>query len=60
MVVQNKNDPWTEMGMVQDYYDALTVEKELKLLDIEKSRFAAYDKLGTHSADLLGWFDQHM
>lgn len=60
MVVQNKNDPWTQMGMVQDYYDALGGEKELKLLDIEKSRFAAYDYAGSRPQDLMGWFDQHM
>lgn len=60
MVVQNKNDPWTQMDMVGRYYDALTTEKELKLLDLEKSRFAAYDWVGTHAAELLAWFDQHM
>ncbi|MBD0864922.1 MAG: alpha/beta hydrolase [Rhodobacteraceae bacterium] len=60
LVVQNKNDPWTQMGMVKDYYDALTVPKELKLLDIEKSRFAVYDYIGTHPEKLMGWFDAHM
>jgi alpha-beta hydrolase superfamily lysophospholipase len=60
LVVQNQNDPWTQMGMVEDYYKALTVEKELKLLDIEKSRFAAYDYVGSHPQDLLGWFDKYM
>lgn len=60
LVVQNTNDPWTEMGMVQDYFDGLTVEKELKLLDLEKSRFAAYDYVGTHPEELMGWFDRHL
>ncbi len=60
MVVQNKNDPWTKMDMVQEYYDSLTVEKELKILDIEKSRFAAYDYVGREPASLFGWFDQQM
>ncbi|MEM9631496.1 MAG: alpha/beta fold hydrolase [Pseudomonadota bacterium] len=60
LVVQNSNDPWTEMGMVQDYYNALTVEKDLKLLDLEKSRFAAYDYIGSHPEDLMGWFDRYM
>ncbi len=60
MVVQNKNDPWTQMEMVKSYCEALTVEKELKLLDLEKSRFAAYDWVGTHPADVREWFDQHM
>ena len=60
LVVQNKNDPWTQMEMVEDYYNALTVEKELMLLDIEKSRFAAYDYVGSHPEELMGWFDAHM
>lgn len=60
MVVQNKNDPWTQMGMVEDYYNSLKVEKELKLLDIDKSRLAAYDYIGAHPEELMGWFDRHM
>ncbi len=60
LVVQNKNDPWTQMDMVRNYHDALTVEKELKMLDLEKSRFAAYDWVGTHPADVRTWFDRHM
>ncbi|MEX0319923.1 MAG: alpha/beta hydrolase [Ruegeria sp.] len=60
LVVQNKNDPWTQMSMVEDYYNALMVEKELKLLDIEKSRFAAYDYIGAHPEELMGWFDRYM
>ena len=60
MVVQNQNDPWTKMEMVKEYYDALTVEKELKMLDIEKSRFAAYNWVGTNSAEVRSWFDRFM
>ena len=59
-VVQNQNDPWTQMDMVQSYYDKLKGEKELKMLDIEKSRFAAYDYIGSHPESILDWFDQHM
>ncbi|MEM9840297.1 MAG: alpha/beta fold hydrolase [Pseudomonadota bacterium] len=60
LVVQNRNDPWTQMGMVQQYFDALTGPKDLKLLDLEKSRFAAYDYIGSHPEDVMGWFDTHM
>lgn len=60
LVVQNTNDPWTRMGMVKDYFNALTAEKELKLLDLEKSRFAAYDYVGSHPEDLMGWFGRFM
>ena len=60
LVVQNQNDPWTQMGMVEEYFEELTVEKELKLLDLEKSRFAAYDYVGAHPEKLMSWFDRHM
>lgn len=59
LVVQNQNDPWTQVDMVRSYYDRLVVAKELKMLDLEKSRFAAYDYLGSHPADIMGWFDSH-
>ncbi|MEG9884821.1 MAG: hypothetical protein V6Z86_09490 [Hyphomicrobiales bacterium] len=38
LIAPNKNNPWTGMSMVRDYFDALAVEKELMLLDIEKPR----------------------
>lgn len=60
LVIQNQNDPWTRMGMVQGYYDALNVEKDLKLLDEEKSRFAAYDWVGKNPAEIQTWFDRFM
>lgn len=60
LVVQNENDPWTQMGMVKRYYDALAVEKNLRLLDLEKSRFAAYNWVGTHPGEVQAWFDQYM
>ena len=60
LVVQNQNDPWTQMDMVRSYYDRLTVEKELKMLDLEKSRFAAYDHLGSHPQSVGAWFDKHL
>lgn len=60
LVVQNANDPWTQMSMVEDYYQRLTVEKELKMLDLDKSRFAAYDRIGTHPQEFTDWFDDHM
>ena len=29
MVIQNKNDNMTDLGMVEQYYDSLNVEKEV-------------------------------
>ncbi|KMW59065.1 hypothetical protein AIOL_004046 [Candidatus Rhodobacter oscarellae] len=60
LVIQNKNDPWTRLEMVHRYHDALTVEKELKLLDVEKSRFAAYEWVGKNPAEVQAWFDRFM
>lgn len=60
LVVQNENDPWTNMDMVKAYYDGLTIEKDMLWLDIEKSRFAAYDFVGRAPEQLMGWFEKHM
>ncbi|MBX2865739.1 MAG: alpha/beta hydrolase [Leptolyngbyaceae cyanobacterium MAG.088] len=60
LVIQNKNDPWTNMDMVRSYYSALTVEKEIRMLDLDKSRFAAYDYLGYAPEEFIGWFDKHL
>ncbi|MEM9216409.1 MAG: alpha/beta fold hydrolase [Cyanobacteria bacterium P01_F01_bin.150] len=60
LVIQNQNDPWTKLEMVQSYYDALTVEKDLRMLDLTESRFAAYDYLGRAPEKWIGWFDQHL
>jgi pimeloyl-ACP methyl ester carboxylesterase len=60
MVIQNSNDPWTNMEMVKAYYDELESEKELRLLELEASRFAAYDYLGRLPQEYLAWFDKHV
>lgn len=60
LVIQNRNDPWTELGFVQDYYDQLTVEKDILWLDLEKKRFAAYDWVGKKPDNILAWFAKHV
>jgi hypothetical protein len=60
LVIQNSNDPMTNLDMVQQYYDSLTVEKELLMLDLEKKRGAAYDWLGNSPGPILKWFDKHL
>ncbi|MEL6205539.1 MAG: alpha/beta fold hydrolase [Pseudomonadota bacterium] len=59
-VVQNRNDPWTNLDMVKAYLDGLTVEKDMFWLNLEKSRFAAYDHLGHAPAEFTTWFDKHL
>ena len=60
LVIQNQNDPMTNLDMVQQYFDDLTVEKELVMLDLEKKRAAAYDWIGKNPEQILGWFDKHV
>lgn len=60
LVIQNKNDNMTDLKMVEQYYDSLTVEKEMLWLDLEKKRAAAYDWLGKNPQPVIGWFDKYM
>ena len=60
LVVQNSNDPWTEMSFVDSYYANLTVEKQMLFLDLEKNRFAAYEHLGSNPNGIYEWFDKYM
>ena len=60
LVVQNSNDPWTEISFVDSYYANLTVEKQMLLLDLEKNRFAAYEHLGSNPNGIYEWFDKYM
>jgi esterase/lipase len=59
LVIQNQNDPMTNMDMVNDYYNDLTVEKEMLWLDLEKKRGAAYAWLGDNPDKILSWFNKY-
>ncbi|WP_435625312.1 alpha/beta hydrolase [Flagellimonas sp.] len=60
LVIQNNNDPMTDLNMVKEYYESLTVEKEIMWLDLEKKRAAAYDWLGKNPEPVLNWFDKYL
>ena len=60
LVMQNKNDPWTDIDFVNAYYDGLQVEKEMLWLDLAKSRAAAYDNLGESPEPLATFFSKHL
>lgn len=60
LVIQNTNDPMTNLDMVKRYYDSLTVEKDMMNLDLEKKRGAAYAWLGKNPQPIVGWFDKYM
>ncbi|WNJ18336.1 hypothetical protein [Pontibacter sp. G13] len=60
LVIQNRQDPMTNLDMVQQYFDDLQVEKEMLWLDLEKKRGAAYDWIGHNPTPILEWFQGHM
>ncbi len=60
LVIQNENDPMTNLNMVNRYYNDLRVEKELLMLTLEKKRGAAYDWLGKNSEQVLEWFGKYI
>ena len=60
LVIQNQNDPMTNLDMVKQYYNDLTVEKEMLWLDLDKKRGAAYDWIGKNSKEIVGWFDKYL
>jgi len=60
MVIQNENDPWTNIDFVKQYYNELTVEKEILWLDLAKQRAAAYDYVGKSPEKILEFFGKHL
>ncbi|MEM7381952.1 MAG: alpha/beta hydrolase [Bacteroidota bacterium] len=60
LVIQNRNDPMTNLEMVGEYYEALQVEKEMLWLELEKKRGAAYAWLGENSEPIVNWFNKYM
>lgn len=60
LVIQNSNDPMTDLNMVKQYYNDLTVEKKMLWLDLEKKRAAAYDWLGKNSEPIVTWFNKYL
>ncbi len=60
LVIQNQNDPMTNIDMVKRYYQDLTVEKEMLWLDLEKKRGAAYNWIGQNPGPIVSWFDKYV
>ncbi|WP_461587256.1 alpha/beta hydrolase family protein [Winogradskyella sp.] len=60
MVIQNSNDPMTDLDMVKQYYNDLIVEKKMLWLDLEKKRAAAYDWIGKNPEPVLDWFNKYI
>lgn len=60
LVIQNNNDPMTNLDMVKQYYNDLTVEKEMLWLDLDKKRGASYAWLGNNPQPILAWFGKYL
>ena len=60
MVLQNTNDPWTNMEAVKKYYRSIPTEKEMVWVDLKKSRAAAYDYVGAEPKKFIEFFNKHM
>lgn len=63
LVIQNTNDPMLDKEGVEEYYEKLGVDaelKELKWVDVEKSRFAGYDLVGREPEVFAYWFEKHL
>jgi alpha-beta hydrolase superfamily lysophospholipase len=60
LLVQNKNDPWTNFDYVKNFYNELKVEKEMLWVDLSKKRAASYDWLGHNPKEILGWFGKYI
>lgn len=60
MVIQNKNDPWTDLEEVKEYYLQLKVEKEMFWINAPNKRAAAYDWIGKNPESILSWFDKYI
>ncbi len=60
LLMQNKNDPWTILDWINQYYDELSVEKEMFWTDDVKKRLAAYDYFSNQPEKMLGFFANYM
>lgn len=60
LLVQNSNDEYLNKQSIQEYFDALTVEKEMMWLDLGKKRASGYDYLTRKPEAILHWFDKYM
>ncbi|TMU55131.1 alpha/beta hydrolase [Flagellimonas algicola] len=60
LVIQNQNDPMTNMDMVKGFYNDIQSDKEIMWLDLAKKRGAAYAWLGENAQPIVGWFDKYV
>lgn len=59
-LVQNTNDEYLNRQSIEEYFGALTVDKDMMWLDLGPKRAAGYEYLTKHPAEILSFFDQYM
>lgn len=59
LIIQAREDPWTELTDTQAYYQALMGPKELWLIDGIRQRFEAYNYVGENSERIVEFIRQH-
>jgi pimeloyl-ACP methyl ester carboxylesterase len=60
LLVQNSNDEYLNRQSIDEYYDALQVEKEMMWLDLGTKRAAGYDYLTKNPEKILSFFEKHL
>lgn len=60
LLVQNANDEYLHRRSIEEFYEALQVEKEMLWLDLGTKRAAGYAHLTEHPGEILSFFDRHM
>lgn len=60
LLVQNANDEYLDRRSIEEFYDALRVEKEMMWLDLGTKRAAGYHHLTQHPEQILSFFDRYL
>ena len=60
LLVQNSNDEYLNRQSIEEYFDALTVEKDMMWLDLGPKRAAGSSSLTKQPAEILSFFDGHL
>ena len=60
LLVQNSNDEYLNRQSIDEFFDAIEVEKEMMWLDLGKKRASGYDFLTRNPEKVLSWFDKHL
>lgn len=60
LLVQASGDPWTDFGQVQEYYNALKVEKEMYWIEGTKKRLESYDWFSHSPGVMLDFFNKYL